>query len=93
LNEEKHRAIEGYLGEHFPDAEIVQSSVGLDRGYKIFQDGQTYILKVTLQYLMDNSLEKILSDFQNFDIAKLLRESTDVGILVTRQGVSSFDLH
>ena len=89
---EKFAAIETYLKKHFPDSTIEQKhDFGRDaQSFKVHLPNRTLLLKIGDELTEDNSLEKIFHLFDLWALAEVLRKETELGVLVTRNGLETF---
>ena len=90
---EKYSAIDGYLREYFKGSDVEQKH-DFDRGaqsFKVHLSGHTFLLKVGDEFIEDNAVAEILRQFGLWSIAEVLGKETELGVIVTRHGLETFD--
>jgi len=90
MSEEKHSAIEEHLKESFPDSQIDQENISTDQHFIITLENKVLMLKVSREFIEDNSKDEIVDILERWDIVEALNENYPQGILVTTLGPRLF---
>lgn len=88
----KHSAIERHLSSAFPCSTITQKH-NFDRGtqtFKICSQDHTLLLKISNEFVDDNSIDEIFRQFDLWDLTKNLAREIELGLLVTQCGLETF---
>ena len=93
MNKEKLGAIAKYLSQKMGNVDIEQKH-DFDRGAQTFKlhvaDGSR-LLKVSDDFVDDNSIADILRRFDQWNLTEALMREKQLGILATDRGLETFD--
>jgi len=88
---EKCDAIVKYLNIEFPESYIEQANIRDEQYFKIPIEKGLLLLKVNREFIEDNSIEDILSEFNKQNIYTLLHENPKLGVFINQKGPSLFE--
>lgn len=93
MQEAKHITIARYLEEHFPGHIVEQKHDFSRRAQTFLVSGEkgSYLLKVADELIMDNSTSEIQQLLKASNVSEALRRVEGSGILLTQDGMDSFD--
>ena len=93
MDKNKLEAVREYLNGKFPGAEIKEKydSDLFAQTFKIYNDSDLLLLKVSKDFLGDNSEGQIKAALDNLKIAELLVENNELGVLVSNDPPSIFE--
>jgi len=91
MNSDKCTAIEEYLKGEFPNSEIEQANFSECQHYKIQTENGLLMLKVGEEFIEDTSQEEIIQKLGEWEVPKLLKENSKLGILIKRTGANTFE--
>ncbi len=90
MDQIKCDAIQEYLQEEFPDSPIDQANISDDQHYRIHIENGLLMLRVGRNFIDDNNIEVIIDRMRDWEVANLLRDHSDLGVLITDGGASAF---
>jgi hypothetical protein len=93
MDKSKLDSVKQYLQEEFPDLEITDK-YDFDSGaqtFKISADAGLLLLKIGENFVDDNDEYQIVGMLSRWDVADLLRQNPQVGVLVKHEGPESFE--
>lgn len=93
MREDKCKAIEEYLSRKMPGLDIQQKndfSLGA-RTYKILVPSGDLLLKISDEFIDDNDIADITRKLDRWNIIEELSNKYQLGILVTQNGISTFN--
>ena len=91
--EEKLVFIREYLAKKFAgcDIEHREDFIRSSQSFKIYASGGPLLLKVSDEFIDDNPIEEIDRLFDLFGIPGVLAENTELGVMLTQQGIGFFN--
>jgi hypothetical protein len=93
MDKSKLDSVKQYLQEEFADQEITDK-YDFDLGaqaFKISADTGSLLLKVGENFVDDNDADQIVGMLIRWDVADLLRQHPEVGVLITSEGPESLE--
>lgn len=91
MDEGKLDSVRKYLRNLFPDQEITEKH-DFDLGaqtFKISNKAGSLLLKIGGDFVDDNDADQIVDQLKSWDVADLLKQNPEVGLLVTSKGPQS----
>ena len=89
--EEKKASISAYLCEKFSGSKV-ELNYDFDlraQSFLILLHDREFLLKVSIDFINDNSTTEIFSKFELWSLTKRIEKETKTGVLVTNSGLLS----
>ena len=93
MDESKLDSVREYLNNVFPDQKITENH-DFDlaaQTFNISNETDSLLLKVGENFVDDNNADQIVDLLNRWDVADLLKQHPEVGLLVTSKGPQSFE--
>jgi len=90
MNQDKCDAIEAYLKQEFPASNVEQANISDNQNYRIPTESGLLMLRVGREFIDDNSIEEIINKLSSWKVPELLAQHSEMGILVTDSGPSTY---
>lgn len=92
MDDEKYDAIENFLLEEFPGAQVQHGNVALDRGFRCLHENEIYILRIGREFIEDHDGVTIVEMLRQWHVGDYLRENRSLGVLITSNGPETYAL-